>query len=230
MGIDICGIYALSPFLKNKFKHVLTIGRQQIHLNNIELNNILSTFNLSHVQLNYNDYCEELFTFFGSEIVDSIDVSKYENCSIIHDLNYPININKKYNFIYDGGCSEHIFNCPQAYQNFINLLDINGIFLGIVPNNNFSGHGFYQFSPEFFIQVFSDKYGMKLIDLYLAKINTPSNEWMKLDGIIHFRNETKFNDNEQVYIIVIAKKIKNGKNLIENPPQQHNYENIDWKV
>ena len=71
---------------------------------------------------------------------------------------------------------------------------------------------------------------MKLIDLYLAKINTPSNEWMKLDGIIHFRNETKFNDNEQVYIIVIAKKIKNGKNLIENPPQQHNYENIDWKV
>ena len=188
MGIDICGIFALSKFFKYQFKNVLTIGRQQLHINNITLNNVLSTFNLKQIHLNYNDYCEELFIQFGSEIVDSIDVSNYENCSIIHDLNYPIKTCKLYDFIYDSGCSEHIFNCPQVYQNFINLLNINGVFLGIVPNNNFSGHGFYQFSPEFFIQVFSDKYGMNLIELYLAKLDTLPNEWMKLDDIIHFRN------------------------------------------
>ena len=147
MGIDICAFFALSPFLKNRFKRVLTIGRQQVHINNISLNKILSTFNLKQINLNYNDYCENLFIQFGSEIVDSIDVSNYENCSIIHDLNHPINIDKQYDFIFDGGCSEHIFNCPQVYQNFINLLNLDGIFLGIVPNNNFSGHGFYQFSP-----------------------------------------------------------------------------------
>jgi hypothetical protein len=138
-------------------------------------------------------------------------------------------ISKKYNFIFDGGCSEHIFNLPQVYQNFIDLLEVGGIFVGIVPNNNMSGHGFYQFSPEFFIQVFSTNYSMQLMDIYLAKVNTTINQWIKLDKFINFRNETKFNDTEPVYIIVIAKKISSsGKTLLENPPQQHNYENMDW--
>jgi hypothetical protein len=70
---------------------------------------------------------------------------------------------------------------------------------------------------------------MQLIDLFLAKVNTPINQWIKLDNSINFRNETKFNNLEPVYIIVIAKKITNsGNNLLTCFPQQNNYENMDW--
>jgi len=227
MGIDLCALCILKQlFSSYSFSSVLTIGRQQIHMTKEHINFIMG----KDFGLNYGDYSESLFKLFGVSLVDSIDASNYENCTIIHDLNtlIPI-ISKKYNFIFDGGCSEHIFNLPQVYQNFIDLLEVGGIFVGIVPNNNMSGHGFYQFSPEFFIQVFSTNYSMQLMDIYLAKVNTTINQWIKLDKFINFRNETKFNDTEPVYIIVIAKKISSsGKTLLENPPQQHNYENMDW--
>ena len=66
------------------------------------------------------------------------------------------NSSKKYQYIYDGGTIEHIFNIPQVIENIIDILDINGLFVSITCNNNFSGHGIYQFSPEFFLAVFSE--------------------------------------------------------------------------
>ena len=214
MGIDYCASVILPTLNYKSFKKVLTIGRQQIHGN---------FFNYK-----YGDYCERIFT--SAERVDSIDASGYENCTIIHDLNFPLKSEIKYDFVFDGGCSEHIFNCIQSYQNYINLLEVGGIFLGIVPNNNFSGHGFYQFSPEFFIQIFSNKYGMELLELYLARVDSPMNEWIKLDSEIKFRNESKFDDTRPVYIITIAKKIKeNALSFINCVPQQHNY-TIDWEI
>ena len=69
-------------------------------------------------------------------------------------MNYSIKnkVNKKFDFILDGGTIEHIFNCPQVLDNIIYLLEIEGILCSITCNNNFSGHGFYQFSPDFFYQ------------------------------------------------------------------------------
>jgi hypothetical protein len=216
MGIDYCAFNVLLHLLNNnKFKNVLTIGRQQIHCD--------------FLHFKCGEYCENLFTYFGSERVDSVDASNYENCTIIHDINYPMESEIKYDLIFDGGCSEHIFNCQQSYQNYINALEIGGIYLGIIPNNNFSGHGFYQFSPEFFVQIFQKKYNAELLELYLAKVNTPMSEWIKLDNTIRYRNETKFDDTTPVYIIVIAKKCSSdGIQFTEQFPQQHNYI-IDWK-
>ena len=215
MGINKITLTAFKTFKIVKGA-ALTIGRQQIHI--------------SFENFNYGDFCENFLKELGADSVESIDINDYENATIIHDLNKPFKGKnfKSFDFIFDGGCTEHIFNIPQVYQNIIDLLKIGGTFLGIVPNNNFSGHGFYQFSPEFFLSVFSEKYGMEIESLFLVKENSDFHEWIPINEI-GYRNTTKFEGDEYVYIIVIAKKINIGLNLIDFPPQQHSYQ-IDYQL
>ena len=155
MGINIVGLECIAasvPYVKFRGP-MITLGRQQFYMNPHHVTEILrkrGAPNYSKVY-NYNDYCETFFKDIGFSCVDTMDNSAYEGASIVHNLNLPIpSDSKKYNYIFDGGTTEHVFNMPQVFENVINLLEIGGIFASAVPNNNFSGHGMYQFSPEFF--------------------------------------------------------------------------------
>ena len=189
--------------------------------------------NLSQLINNYNycDFCEKFFKDLGFKNIDSIDNSDYENASIIYNLNNNIpNTFKKYDYILDFGTTEHVFNIPCVCENIINLLNIGGIFVSVTPNNNLSGHGFYQFSPEFYLSTFTLKYGMKIIELYIGKVGTGFNEWIDVKSFNNGRNNSNFNTLEPVYIIAIIKKISDNRcSLIKDPPNQYSYENIDWK-
>ena len=216
--------------------NILTLGRQQIHISKNDINHLLCKYNFSSLINKYNvyDYSENLFTNLFEEkwkyiFVDSMDNSDYEGASIIHNLNNPFNSSKKYQYIYDGGTIEHIFNIPQVIENIIDMLDINGLFVSITCNNNFSGHGIYQFSPEFFLSSLNEKYGMKIESIYLGKVHTSFEEWIDVNDYKGGRNCTKFDDSEPVYILTIARKISNiRENLITNSPHQYSYEKIDW--
>lgn len=236
MGIDPTGLNALVlslNYVSNK-KNILTLGRQKINIGNHIINDLLNKFNLSHLQNKYNacEFCEKFLNDLGFENVDSVDNSSYEGANIIHNFNLPIEITKKYDFILDGGTTEHIFNAPQVVENIIDLLEIDGIYCSIVPNNNLSGHGIYQFSPEFFLSAFSKNYGMEIKELYLAKLGSFYEDWINVNDLKSCqdgRNCSKFNTLDEVYIIAIAKKISNNrKSLIHEPPNQYSYENIDW--
>ena len=157
MGIDITALELIllsHQYVKIKNTDILTLGRQQIHIECKDINNSLNKYNFSHLvdKFNYYDFSENLFRqLLNGDCVDSIDNSKYEDASIIYNLNLPYISSKKYQYIYDGGTTEHIFNIPQVIENVINMLDIDGLFVSVTCNNNFSGHGMYQFSPEFFL-------------------------------------------------------------------------------
>ena len=216
--------------------NILTLGRQQIHISKNDINHLLCKYNFTSLVNKYNvyDYSENLFTNLFEQkwkyiFVDSMDNSDYEGASIIHNLNNPFNSSKKYQYIYDGGTIEHIFNIPQVIENIIDMLDINGLFVSITCNNNFSGHGIYQFSPEFFLSSLNEKYGMKIESIYLGKVHTSFEEWIDVNDYKGGRNCTKFDDSEPVYILTIARKISNiRENLITNSPHQYSYEKIDW--
>lgn len=246
MGID----YVVCEALFQSFKYVtskkrlLTLGRQGIHINAHIFNHFLEKHNVTHLKdkYQYNSYCELFFTDMGFELVDSIDNSSYEGASIIHNMNNPIpshllNNNNGYDYIFDGGTTEHIFNTTQVCENIINLLNVGGIYVSVTPNNNFSGHGMYQFSPEFYLSAFSKKYGMSVQALYLARVSSDIDTWIdvnvdssNLDPTWNGRNVSSFNSNEPVYIIAIIKKISNnGVNLLSDAPNQYNYEQNDWK-
>lgn len=64
------------------------------------------------------------------------------------------------------------------------MLDIDGLFVSVTCNNNFSGHGMYQFSPEFFLSSLNKKYGMEIEAIYIGKVHTKFEEWIDVLMII----------------------------------------------
>ena len=234
MGIDRTSLNAIlmsCRHIKNK-QNLLTIGRQQIHTsqeNNIDIGDKFNT-NLSEII--YGNYCETFFSSVGFINIDSIDNSNYEGSKYIHNLNYPIleDFKNKYDYIYDGGTTEHIFNIPQVFENIIDMLNIDGLFVSVTCNNNFSGHGMYQFSPELYLSCFNQKYGMEIIDIYIGENGKTNNEWKNVNSFNGYRNIDKFNSTLETYIIIIARKISNEReSLIKNSPNQYSYDEHDWK-
>ena len=212
MGIDTTGRVAIEKALNSVSRRTraLTLGRQTI--------------------CGTSEYCESLFTQeFQFETIDSIDYSSYEGASIIHNMNMPYTSNCTYDFIFDGGTTEHIFNVPQVLENVINLLDTDGIYCSVTPNNNFSGHGFYQFSPDVFHSCFTLKYGMKLLGVWLAIANDDHTPWMDMYTEKHTNDIQGFDTHKGVYIICIAQKVSGARaSLIEDPPCQQCYEKNFW--
>ena len=237
MGIDFTGcecIFKSFKYTKNK-KELLTLGRQGIHIPPHTVDYFLEKNNFNHLKNKYHwGFCEQFFMDLGFDHIDSLDNSSYEGATIIHNMNNPIpNDSKKYDYILDAGTSEHIFNTPQVCENIINLLNIDGIFVSITPNNNLSGHGIYQFSPEFYLSVFSKKYGMEVLELYIGNVGSGFDDWINVNDFNeknNGRNTSSVNNLQHVYIIAIIKKITDVReNLITNSPNQYSYENIDWK-
>ncbi|SVE06425.1 uncharacterized protein METZ01_LOCUS459279, partial [marine metagenome] len=170
MGIDRHGLIALEYVSKKgaNFDTVCAIGRQQIQADKLFYEQVLKkTGNINRLeQLNkingeiYYEYFENLFkSLFQSTITDSIDVCEYEGASIIHDLNFSLTDSQikkqKYSLIIDFGCLEHVFNTAVAFDNIINICEKMGTILHILPANQMVGHGFYQFSPEFFFSMYT---------------------------------------------------------------------------
>jgi SAM-dependent methyltransferase len=100
----------------------------------------------------------------GITSITSVDASPYEGASLVHDMNTPLPPEHQgvYDTVIDGGTLEHIFNVPVALASCMRALRVGGRFLGANPSNNLVGHGFYQFSPEFFYRVFAADNGFRV--------------------------------------------------------------------
>lgn len=138
---------------KNLFfdKNILTIGRQTNYIN-FKL--------LSSLWILKEEYTDNIWTQRRKvKRLDSVDYSDYESPTYTRDFNQPIdqNLYSKYDVIFDGWSTEHMFNPMQAFYNYHNMLRIWGYYIGILPMNNHVNHWFYQFSPDFFYSLFSQE-------------------------------------------------------------------------
>lgn len=95
-------------------------------------------------------YCETLMRKLGFGKIETLDFSDYEGASIIQDLNAPIpdDLDQQFDFIFDGGTIEHVFNVPQALESVFRMLKPGGRFISANGMNGWVGHGIYQFNPE----------------------------------------------------------------------------------
>jgi SAM-dependent methyltransferase len=95
-----------------------------------------------------------LFAAFGFDVVHSLDCSDYEGATHIFDLNQPTlpkELGTQYDVVLDSGTLEHIFHVPNALKNIVGLMKIGGRVVFQSPSSNHIDHGFYMFSPTFFI-------------------------------------------------------------------------------
>jgi hypothetical protein len=235
MGIDKVVLEAIilsHKHLPRENRHsVMSLARQQIHIHPQIMHYIFQKHGINAPLHECGEYFEAFFKNMGYAVTDSIDNSAYENATIIHNLNLPLMFQgNQYNYVLDGGTIEHIFNCPQVCENIINMMEVGGIYCSVTVNNNFSGHGIYQFSPEFFLSAFTPKYGMEVLELYLAEVNADREQWIDVKSFNGWRNNTQINTQNSVYIIAIIRKISNEReSLLLNPPNQYSYESVDWK-
>jgi SAM-dependent methyltransferase len=97
-----------------------------------------------------DQYSETLFQKLGFGKIETMDFASYEGPSIEQDLNEPVpkKLHRKFDFIFDGGTIEHVFNVPQALINVFNMLKPGGRFVSANGLNGWVGHGMYQFNPE----------------------------------------------------------------------------------
>lgn len=229
MGLDFVGVQALFRARKHftKYEKCIMLGRQEFHVNHEFVNQTCKTHSVDFTRQEDDKYIDRLLSSFGFGQVDSMDNSSFEGCTVVHDMNKPVNPDLKFDFVFDGGTTEHVFNTVQSFQNMLDLVNVGGILLCITPNNNFPGHGFYQFSPEIYARVMTEKYGMELLECYVAHINTSDNTWHK---VVQMPDESKYSDSGFVFNIVIARKMSDtGGRLIDDPPNQQHYEDIAWK-
>lgn len=171
-------------------------------------------------------YSEPVLQSLGAINADSMDVSNYENATIIHDLNtaVPENLHQRYNVIIDGGTLEHIFNFPQAILNCMNMLKTGGHFIGITPVNNLMGHGFYQFSPELYFRVFGKENGFAVKKMLITAVNTDGsfNDWYEVADPQQVHGRVVMMNQLPTYLMVIAEK-KSDVRIFAQTPQQSDY-------
>ncbi len=143
----------------------------------------------------------------GATSVDSLDYSAYEGASHIYDLNEPLpeELFGSYDTVLDFGTLEHVFNVPQALANSLKLVKQGGYYLAALPANNTTGHGFYQFSPEFFYSVLQPLNGYRIERLLGAEtIKAPAFYELPDPRITQKRVELR--TSEETYLFILARR------------------------
>jgi len=230
MGLDTNGIrlVLLAKRLGADFKDVVTIGRQELHLTQAQLQKELANFNVpcpGHFASGDNSYSESFFSLLGARDTQAIDNSDYENATIVHDMNnhLPEHFKGKFSVVVDAGTLEHVFNYPVALKNSMELLRKGGFFISITPANNFMGHGFYQFSPELFFSVFTSENGFELIKLLVCETYDDA-QWYEVSkpkGGIHGR--VTLINHHPTYLMCLARRLNDKCEPFKTTPQQSDY-------
>ena len=235
MAIDITafvGLLLSLRYVKDK-SNALTLGRPKIDFLEIpnrhyaSMSEILGLLRFDKVlSILPSDYCENILRQFNFSQTDSIDASMQLNATITHNINTPYKSDNRYQYIYDVGTIQKLFHIPQAFENIINLLDVDGIFCSIIVNSNSSGNGFYKVTPQLFMSSFSEDYGMKIEAIYLANNNSIIDNWIHLSSHEYEYGYTASNQTRYKsllghdYMITIARKVSNTrKSLLKFPPK-----------
>lgn len=162
MGISIGRIKLIAEYIKHynlETDTAVTYGVQGIRGSSKEVINILNKCNIDTSKYTDKECNNQnaILDMLGFKTIDSVDYYPDENPTLQLDLNKPIpsNLKSKYNFLYDGGTTEHCFNVTQVLENTVSFLKVGGVVIHCLPMSGFINHGFYQFSPTLFYDFYS---------------------------------------------------------------------------
>ncbi|SPH17393.1 hypothetical protein DEA8626_00911 [Defluviimonas aquaemixtae] len=158
MGISIniaTHMARCTPFLAGKTQGIM-LGRQKMHFRpgwkgRLVRNLAALGIEASEEELFQEDgFCESFLKAIGWPPLQSLDFSDIEGAEFIHDLSEPVgdDLKDRFEVIYDGGTTEHVFDIATAFRNAHHMLKAGGVFLSCVGTDGWFGHGFYQVGPD----------------------------------------------------------------------------------
>lgn len=230
------------------FGDSLTIGRQWLVLSPYELLRLLKSKDLLPPSTNSESfikdiaqipyYADPFFRTLGARKVEAMDISSFEGAQILHDLNLPIpsQLKERFDLVFDGGTLEHIFHFPNAIKNYMEMVKKGGRLMIFTVANNFTGHGFYQFSPELFYRIFTPANGFQIKRLWAVEddivwsrafgfsypVNIPGKKYAVSDpAAVHERVELV--NSRQTALLIEAERVE-CKPIFSTPPLQSDYQ------
>lgn len=230
MGVNAAalGLMALARAEGADFARVMTLGRQGVHLPPPVLAAFFRRRGREDIAAQLlaspgDGYCEHLLKLaFGAQEVVSLDASDYENASLVHDMNTPLKPAAQFPVVLDLGTLEHVFNVAVAFDNVAALCAAGGHILHVLPGNNLSGHGFYQFSPEMFFQIYSEQRGYANTRVFAAPEGNPE-VWYEVRAPHDLRKRVDITSRDQLYILALTQKLGAPTPLAERAVQQSDY-------
>lgn len=237
MGIDIhnLNLLAHAQDLGVNFERTLAIGRQALFIEDWELEQHRTQRGLPPLRepapaSAQARYFEPLLQqWLGARVTDAVDASPYENARLIHDMNLPWPAQSaeraSYDAVLDFGCLEHVFNFPVAWRNCVDLCRVGGHVLHALPANNLCGHGFYQFSPELFFNLYQPGNGFELRALFFA-VKAERRHWWRVANPMQVQRRVNLCNSHEVYMLVVARKLREAGPL--PAPQQSDYAQDEW--
>ncbi|MET0332865.1 MAG: hypothetical protein ABW190_01230 [Rhizobacter sp.] len=237
MGIDIHNLNFLAHAqdLGARYERTLAIGRQALFIEPFELEAHRALRGLAPLQepttrAGEPRYFEPLMTqWLGAAAAESVDASDYEDATYIHDMNLPWPDRSAqrgaFDAVLDFGCLEHVFNFPVAWRNVIDLCKVGGHVFHSLPANNLSGHGFYQFSPELFFNLYQPQNGFELKGVWFA-VKGDRLHWWQVANPMEVKRRVNLCNGHEVYMLVLARKLREVGPL--PAPQQSDYAQDEW--
>lgn len=208
------------------------IGRQHLYLSREEAASspTLRPFaeTLETLRNESGGYSEAFLRELGAREVASLDYSDYEGATLLHDLNQPVpqEWDEQYDMILDGGSLEHVFQFPTALASCMRMLKKGGHFVTVTPSNNYSGHGFYQFSAELFFRVFSRENGFSLPLVAFAEARR-GGKLYRVDDPAKLRRRVLFGGRGPLLLLVVARRDEICP-IFETLPAQSSYAQV-WQ-
>lgn len=229
MGLDINAVQFLIAARKRgaDFGDVLMIGRQDLNVYPAKMRRVLAKAGFPNKLFAPGapdtGFAEPVFKSLGARSIASLDVSTFEGAEFIHDLNQPIgaDLKARFDLVYDGGTLEHVFNFPVALQNCMEMVREGGRFFLHTPANNWCGHGFYQFSPELFYNVFCADNGFEEERMILHVVG-PYGRWYEVANPQAIRSRVELFNSFPLQLLVQARRAKIVP-LFNRMPQQSDY-------
>jgi SAM-dependent methyltransferase len=180
MGLELIGLRTFSLIHRLRladFDRTISLGRQMSMLDAAALR-AARRLTLPPCELQSiaeGQYIEPLFTALGARRIVSMDASSFEGASIVHDFNQdvPNHLRGQFSAYVDLGSMEHVFSVAQSVLNVNRLLADGGRAIILTISNGFSGHGFYQFSPEFYFSAFAPPNGFDEAMVVLIDAHRP---------------------------------------------------------
>lgn len=164
----------------------------------------------------------------GFREVHAMDISAYENADIIFDLNsheLPDEFKNRFDYILDGGTTEHVFDYPQALRNIVAMLKVGGKIFHYVPATGWTNHGYYTLSPSLLADFYqSNGFRVEDLDILFNKKSPTSNKSLANDLIsspdyrVYNLRDPEDLDGYRGNLRCIAQKLRHQE-IISNPKQ-----------
>jgi len=227
MGLDRASVMFLcaAKSMGVDFDSTAMIGRQSFSPDLVTLRRVFRVLGVDRDAAEFlgHAFGEEFFAVLGASRIESLDVSHYENATILHDMNRPIpeELRERFSVVHDGGSIEHVFNVPQAFKNCMEMVRVGGHFTQVNIANNFSGHGFWQFSPELIFRMFTPGNGFELEAVLMHEV-APDGGWYVVSDPDQVHRRVELCNDSPTYILTIARRIGRVP-IFAQTPQQSDY-------